>query len=252
MKYILKKLFPNIVHKFYNATRLYFRNLINARKSRQEVFSEIYRKGLWGVRGKFCSGSGTVDERIISPYIQMITERLKEMGAVKLVDLGCGDFYVGSRIAPFCEHYIGVDVVPELIEHLNREFGSEKIAFSCVDIVSSPVPDGDICLIRQVMQHLSNNEILSIIEKIKKFKEIYVTEHVPAVCQSEFRNKDIVHGSGTRLSQNSGVYLEDLDVVKKFFDAIEVLSLDVKSHETHLGKTIIRTVRLSAKGGEIV
>ena len=67
-------------------------------------------------------------------------------------------------------HYAGCDVVPSLIEHLNETYGGENIEFHCRNIVEDELPDGDLCLIRQVLQHLSNREIERILNNVKKYK----------------------------------------------------------------------------------
>ena len=64
---------------------------------------------------------------------------------------------------------------------------------------------------RQVLQHLSNIEIQSILKKLKDYKYIILTEHIP--FGNFIPNKDIISGQGIRLKQNSGV-----DVLKPPFN----------------------------------
>mgnify|MGYP000730902732 CR=1 FL=1 len=63
----------------------------------------------------------------------------------------------------------------------------------------------DCVILRQVLQHLSNAEIQSIVEKLNNFKYIILTEHLP---EGEFSpNKNIISGQGIRLKKRSGVNL---------------------------------------------
>ena len=46
-----------------------------------------------------------------------------------VVDLGCGDFVIGSKLRKFCNKYIAVDIVDELIN-----FNKKKISYYCTRI----------------------------------------------------------------------------------------------------------------------
>ena len=102
----------------------------------------------------------------------------------------------------------GVDIVPDLIEHNRANHGSERASFVCLDIVDGPLPAGDLCLLRQVLQHLNNEEIATVLEKLTNYKWVLVTENVSAGGM-KFPNVDHVHGPDTRLVEGSGVFLTE-------------------------------------------
>ncbi|HEY0468383.1 MAG TPA: class I SAM-dependent methyltransferase, partial [Polyangiaceae bacterium] len=151
----------------------------NSNRTPQEVFSEIYRKGVWGT-GKaepFYSGTGSSTESIVGPYVAAISEYLRSLPeeSRRVVDLGCGDFSVGRQLLPYCSSYIGVDVVPALIEHLNSQVSHPQAHFVHADIIDGQLPDGDICLIRQVFQHLSNAQIGKVLAKLDRYRTVFIT-----------------------------------------------------------------------------
>jgi hypothetical protein len=125
-----------------------------------------------------------------------------------VVDLGCGDFSVGQRIASGCGRYIGVDIVKPLVDRNRATFGSSTVSFLHANIVEDELPEGDVCLVRQVFQHLSNDQILAVLPKLEQYGWSFITEHHP----SEFRllqpNKDKPHGGSIRAGQRSGVFLD--------------------------------------------
>lgn len=177
-------------------------------KSPEEVFSEIYDKGLWGSEGEeFCSGVGSVQADIVQPYIQKLIGYLQENEVGTVVDLGCGDFKIGGQLAPHCKRYIACDVVPSLISHHKQGNHSEHVSFHALDIIEEELPAGDVCFIRQVFQHLSNEQIMKVLPKLKQYPVLFITEHYPTQNEEIVPNCDIVHGSEIRLYQNSGVYL---------------------------------------------
>jgi SAM-dependent methyltransferase len=179
-----------------------------------QVFSEIYAQHRWGgnKKVKFASGPGSWDV-YTDRYCELINSFVTKHDLRTVVDLGCGDFLVGRRIARPEILYIGLDVVKDLIEHNASTFGSDHIRFQQANLIRESLPDGDLCLIRQVFQHLSNEEIALALEKCTKYKYVIVTEHVP---DGNFKaNLDKPHGPDIRLWWNSGISLDQPPFLKK-------------------------------------
>jgi SAM-dependent methyltransferase len=180
----------------------------------REVFSAIYERGLWGESlDDLSSGGGTINEKYVVPYAELVLRVVDELGAARtrLVDLGCGDFVVGQRLLEELGDrvdYLGVDVVPRLIDRNRERFGAPAVQFACVDIIAEPLPEGDVCLVRQVFQHLSNEQIACVLEKLSQYPLVLVTEHQPTDLASATPNLDKVHGFDTRMGRKSGVFLE--------------------------------------------
>jgi SAM-dependent methyltransferase len=186
--------------------------VMNTRRSTEEVFTEIYAKNKWGgSEGEFCSGSGTSDHVAADRYVQVLAKVLADQpgGKLRIVDLGCGDFRIGKRIAPLVDHYTGIDVVRSLVNYNRSTFGSEKVYFDCLDIITDPLPRADLCLVRQVLQHLSNTQILSVLRKLRNYPFVIITEHYPADDPLVVPNIDKVHGADIRVYDNSAVYLSE-------------------------------------------
>ncbi|MBX7054532.1 MAG: class I SAM-dependent methyltransferase [Pyrinomonadaceae bacterium] len=209
LKTFAKSILPKVV---WNGLRSRFspnRPDYFSSKSIQETFTEIYRKNLWGGdQGHLCSGSGSNLEAS-QVYVEAIQSLFEKHPPKVVVDIGCGDFRVASQIVRPTFQYIGIDAVPDVIEHHQKNFANHHISFVKMDATNEKLPDGDICLIRQVLQHLSNAEINAIISKCRMYKGIVVTEHFPDTNPAFKPNLDMVHGAGTRLSLNSAVCLNE-------------------------------------------
>jgi SAM-dependent methyltransferase len=193
-----------------------------------ETFTEIYRAGMWGGG----SGSGSADEFAV-PYCDFVLSFIAGHGIRSVVDLGCGDFRIGSRLAVFGGKYIGVDVVPSLIESLNRQFARDGVTFHCVDITASAPPSADLCLIRQVFQHLSNAEIMSALQHCRHYPKILITEHIPEDPHA-IPNTDKPHGPDIRMYDGSGVFLD-----KPPFSLPVKTVLDVPYAEGEILRTVL-------------
>jgi hypothetical protein len=178
--------------------------------STEKIFGRIYQKNTWGGQaGEYYSGAGSSDTTLTEPYFARLTKLSQELrfSGLHAVDLGCGDMKIGSRISPFFASYLGVDIVKDLIEHHQKNLSSPQVRFAHLNIIDEPLPPGDFCILRQVLQHLSNAMIQKILRKLDQYRYVLITEHLPAPHSETVKNLDFVGGSDTRLMHNSGVFL---------------------------------------------
>jgi hypothetical protein len=240
---MIKRAIPKTILKVLRRIKY---NRRNADRSVRDVFTEVYIKGEWGTRnGRFCSGPGSATDSITQPYIKMIIEFLQSIDQEKtVVDLGCGDFEIGKHFIPYCSEYIGVDIVPNLIEKHELTNWGEHVKFICSDIIADDLPDGDICFLRQVLQHLSNDQIAKILPKLKKYKVIFITEDYPKNNKRIVPNKNMVHGSRIRAFDNSAVYLDKppFNIPSQCLEM--VLEVPVAGLSQEYSEGLIRTYKL--------
>jgi len=172
-----------------------------------ETFQNIYRAKGWGDNGMaFCSGSGSRGQ-ISQQYCAFIVKFIREHQIQSMVDLGCGDFAIGKQIVEASSvRYTGIDVVPELIEHHKNTVHDTRVSFRCADITNDPLPAADLCLVRQVLQHLSNDEVKKVLANLRNFPRVLISEHVPSRPKSF--NRDKPHGPDVRFYHRSGLYVE--------------------------------------------
>lgn len=169
------------------------------------VMHQIYEKHLWGGKDfDFYSGEGSHHPEITTPYLDAIGDFLKSFSKPLVVcDLGCGDFNIGMHLVKLAKTYIAIDIVESLIKRNKTLFKADNLEFQCLDISKDTLPHADCIILRQVLQHLSNTEIKSIVEKLSNYKYVILTEHIPSGAFKP--NRDIISGQGNRLKHNSGV-----------------------------------------------
>ena len=193
------------------------------------AMSQIYEKNLWGGNpAEFYSGEGSHDPQIVTPYINIISDFLQSFDApITVCDLGCGDFNIGKDLVEFAPHYHAVDIVPALIKLNQAKFQLPNLTFHCLDVAVDELPAGDCALVRQVLQHLSNQEVQQILEKLSHYRYVIITEHLPS---GDFEpNKDKISGQGIRLKQNSGIDVLAAPFHWKVKDVNELLSLELSN-----------------------
>jgi len=173
----------------------------------KRAMEQVYEMNLWGGnKREFYSGEGSHLPEIVNPYITAVTSFLTSFeNPLSVCDLGCGDFNVGKELVKRTKQYIAADIVPSLIARNKEIFKAENLEFHCLDIATAPLPAADCAILRQVLQHLSNAEIQSIVKKLADYKYIILTEHLPE--GTFIPNKDIISGQGNRLKKQSGVNL---------------------------------------------
>lgn len=163
------------------------------------VFQNIYAEHAWGHGDTdgFYSGAGS-DTILARAYAENIQRYIEREGVRSIVDLGCGDFRVASLLVSDNVQYVGVDIVEEVIAANREQHGGPNVRFECLDITRDPLPAGDLCLIREVFQHLSNAEILSVLAKLRGFRHVIFSDAQLPRSAIKKPNRDIPHGRYTR------------------------------------------------------
>lgn len=211
MKEIVRAVVPGWILDMYRYRRATAREARAADRALDQIFDDVYRHHRWGGRRRgrpFFSGHGS-DHDVIAGYAEMVRGFIGEQGIRSVADLGCGDFRVGALIAPAAERYVGLDVVPRLVDWLAQTQGRPgTIDFRCADLTRDPLPEADLYLVRQVLQHLSNARISDFLANLPQRGWLIVTEHQPDDAALAEPNLDKWSGATIRIGRNSGVYLE--------------------------------------------
>lgn len=157
----------------------------------KDIFSEIYEDKIWnnGDNSIPLSGPGSSIENTIE-VIHLLDTFIENNKCDSVLDLGCGDLTWVSKTKFFNNEkiiYTGIDVVGDLIEKHSAFFtGKNKFFFSQDIIKYKDIHQSTLIILRDVIFHLCNDEIISIFENIKnKFKFIAITS-----CLNETNNNN--------------------------------------------------------------
>jgi hypothetical protein len=213
MKKFANRFIPNAIWQQLGQLRRHWLTRKDPQRSTRDVFTRIYKHRIWGSHSDdaITSGTGSRDSHVVDPYIDAVLTWAHDHGGDQktALDMGCGDFHVGRRIFPAFARYIAADIVPFLIENHQQNHQADRLEFRCIDAIEEPLPaEADVVFFRQVLQHLSNDQISAIVPKLREFADLIITEHVPAASSDVRYNLDKPHGSGIRLGEKSGIDLE--------------------------------------------
>jgi len=125
---------------------------------RAEAFRTIYEENRWASTESRSGRGSTL--AYTQGLRQALTRYLARLNVERFLDAPCGDFnWMRHVTLPSASRYLGGDIVPDLIEGLQRSYGDERRSFSVIDIVKGPLPSADLWLCRDVLFHLPNSDI---------------------------------------------------------------------------------------------
>jgi len=171
------------------------RPLIKSQDSAEKIFTHIYETGVWG-KPWFSGGGSTVVECV--PYMQLLQNILKKYHIKSVADIGCGDWLFSRHIDWAGINYNGYDVVKHLIETNQKEFGTDNINFKHADFTTQDIPQADLLLCKEVLQHVTNEDVHYFITHcLPKFKYCLIVNEVDYNGSSD--NPDQIRGETRKI-----------------------------------------------------
>jgi SAM-dependent methyltransferase len=135
----------------------------------EQVFSKIYREDEWRGSGDGSSAEATREYR----YFLEAFLRINRVRSV--LDVGCGDWRF-SRYVPWeGVQYLGMEVVPAVVEANTRKFAADNVRFVCADARTADLPPADLLLMKDVLQHWTNAEIKQFLPKVAAYRFALIT-----------------------------------------------------------------------------
>jgi SAM-dependent methyltransferase len=141
-----------------------------------EVFSSYYEDRIWGVAedGDPSSGWGSFPQ-YAKPYMDYLVNFIQTNQIHSVVDLGCGSWEFSRYIDWSNVNYIGVDAAQSMIELDQMKLGSDNITFIHGDILTMDLPEGELMVCKDVLQHLQNADIATFLSRIGKYRHCLIT-----------------------------------------------------------------------------
>jgi len=153
---------PVLAHQRFAADRASFEGL-----GLRERFDRIHATNLWGAA---TSVSGLGSELPATAALAAgLPPLLRELEVASLLDAPCGDAAWIHRIG-LAVDYIGVDIVPAIVEGLQRRAaaGELKGRYRVADITRDPLPRADAVLCRDCLVHLSFAHIQRALRNLRR------------------------------------------------------------------------------------
>jgi SAM-dependent methyltransferase len=166
---------------------LTYRRLFNVLHGRDlphaEIFDFIYASDGW----EGGSGAGSTPQAT-APYRAFLKDFMADNGISSVVDAGCGDWQSSQLIDWTGVDYVGIDVSAVVLNN-TRRFAKAGVRFLLGDARTMELPQADLLILKDVLQHWSNADIVAAIPKFRRFRYCIVangaTEQVKNLANSE-------------------------------------------------------------------
>lgn len=112
------------------------------------------------------SGEGS-DPDFSRSYIDFVSKFIKEHDIKSVIDLGCGDFRIGSSIDYGAARVIAVDASADHIKNHQEKFKRDGLEFQHYDLRKVDMSAVDLVLIKDVIQHWPTEDIVQWLKKTR-------------------------------------------------------------------------------------
>ncbi|HTY76641.1 MAG TPA: class I SAM-dependent methyltransferase [Candidatus Bathyarchaeia archaeon] len=138
---------------------------------RERIFRAIHESNAWGSE-ESRSGPGSTKDRG-ADFVDDLLSVLDGLACRTLLDVPCGDFNWISPVAERMDQYIGADIVPALVTRNRELYGSGRVRFITLDLVTDPLPEADAILSRDCLVHLTLVDIGRCLENVRRSRAKY-------------------------------------------------------------------------------
>ena len=138
----------------------------------KKKFAGVFQENAFGGEISLSGRGSDLDQ---TRQIQLeLPKLLREFSIASVVDIPCGDQNWIAKVELGNIHYVGADIVPELIGENNRLFATKTRSFIELDITQEIPPRADLILCRDLLVHLNTREIRKALQNIKRSGSDYL------------------------------------------------------------------------------
>jgi len=157
-------------------------------ENRQSLFEGIFKRNHWAANATSGAGAEDAQTTVLQRELPRIFQHL---GIKSVLDVPCGDFNWMKHLDLSGIDYTGGDIVPDLVEKNQRDFGRDNRRFVHLDLLQAPLPAADLLLCRDVLVHFSFADIQAALTNIRRHPIRYLMTTTFTECPE---NEDIVTG----------------------------------------------------------
>jgi len=195
-----------------------------------KYFETVYAENLWK-NEESVSGEGST-LKCSDMYLLFLKQFVTNNDIKNILDLGCGDFNLMKHFNYEDIKYLGVDLVNELIEKNNVNYGKHNIKFLNRMIHNYEFEEKyDLIICKDVLQHWSIENVIAFLKLIKNYKYCllindFKNDKYKAPIGFKIFNADIIDGWYTPIDLSiepynvKGEYIfewQSCDTLKKCF-----------------------------------
>ena len=130
------------------------------------AFREIHSDNTWNdSESKSGSGSSLRGTDALRPQLAPL---LKRYLAKSMLDVPCGDFYWMAQTPLGGCKYIGAELIPEIVQELQVNYGSDNKTFVSLDMSTDRLPPTNLIFCRDCLVHFSYADIRATLRNFQR------------------------------------------------------------------------------------
>ena len=129
----------------------------------QMIFRKIHETKAWGENIESVSGAGS-SMAATTVIRETLPNLFKDYRIRSVLDLGCGDCNWISSLDWSDVNYLGLDLVPTLVEQNKTKH--QSMNFGYLQKITDELPYADLVLVRDCLQHLCHADALTVLNSI--------------------------------------------------------------------------------------
>ncbi len=161
---------------------------------RSEDLRKIFDEKYVSATSDWSGGSGPGSEPFYNiAYCAFLESFLIQNRVCYVDDIGCGDWSFSRYVRFEGITYRGFDIAPSIIERNAAKFTAPNVSFQVMPDDKAAVPGADLLIMKDVLQHLSDEEIFDFQQRVfPKYEYCLITNSYNK--SNEPRNVDIANG----------------------------------------------------------
>jgi SAM-dependent methyltransferase len=172
-KRLIIRSIPDILWDYYGMYRYKKRSQAALKNGDlSNTFDTIYKSNFWNSHDSF-SGTGS-DLKQTEVVRSALTELIEKYKVTKMLDIPCGDFNWMKHVDLQGVHYLGGDIVKDLIAANRAKFSNLNIEFQTLNLLEDSLPKVDLIFCRDCLVHFSYDHIAAALKNIKKSGSNYL------------------------------------------------------------------------------
>ena len=145
-------------------------------EARRATFNRFYDDNFWG-DATSRSGPGSRVEATVAIRAGL-TQLLPALSIKSMLDAACGDFWWMKEVPMEGIDYLGWDISEGAIQFDNDHYASDSRQFVLADILNDDLPQVDLVFARDVLVHMSTDNVKKALRRIKASGSKYlITTH---------------------------------------------------------------------------
>lgn len=164
----------------------------------ESVMTDIYTRNLWG-SPLTRSGPTSTQERTME-LCHTLPELFQSLGIESILDVGCGDFSWMKTVNLEGVEYLGVDIVTDLVENLQKTYTTSTIKFQKMNVLQEPPESVDVWFCRDFLNLLDLQQTGQFFSKFLESKSLYL-----ALTTVEFNDADNLGSPQNSLDGYTGI-----------------------------------------------